>query len=71
MEYEDIDGHKKYIEILRRMTPEQKLEKALELSELGKQLFLAGLKQRHPDLSDEEFKKFSLEQIKKWHNTDY
>ena len=32
-------NHKLYIEILRRMTVEQKLQKVFELSEMGKSLF--------------------------------
>lgn len=36
-------NHKPYIEILRRMTVEQKLMKVFELSELCKSLFREGL----------------------------
>ncbi len=52
-------NHQLYIEILRKMTPEQRLLKAFELSEFGKQLFLHGLRRRHPDLSEEEIKKYT------------
>jgi len=33
-------NHKKYIQILRKMTPEERLMKAFELSELSKQRFV-------------------------------
>lgn len=35
------------------MTPEQRLRKAFELGEMGRELFRQGLKRRHPDLPDE------------------
>ncbi|MCH8872781.1 hypothetical protein IH824_08430 [candidate division KSB1 bacterium] len=35
-------NHKKYIQILRRMTPEERLLKAFELSEFSKQLLSTG-----------------------------
>ena len=64
-------NHKLYIETLRRMTPEQRLLKAFELSEFAKELFLAGLRRRFPDLSDETIKKIYLERIAKCHNRNY
>jgi len=53
------------------MTPEQRLSKAFELSALGKELFLQGLRERYPDLSEEEIKKIYLERISKCHNRNY
>ena len=48
------NGHREYIKIIRRLTPEEKLKKCFELNELAKQLFLTGLKNRFPNLSQEE-----------------
>jgi hypothetical protein len=48
------DSHREYIKIIRRLTPEEKLKKCFELNELTKQLFLTGLKNRFPDLFQEE-----------------
>jgi hypothetical protein len=64
-------NHKIYIEALRRMTPEERLLKAFELSEFAKELFLAGLRSRFPDLPDERIKKIYLERIDKCHNRNY
>ena len=64
-------NHKIYIETLRRMTPEERLLKAFELSEFGKELFLAGLRRRFPDLPEEGIKKIYLERIDKCHNRNY
>lgn len=48
-------SHARYLEILRGMTPEQRLRKAFELGEKGEALFRQGLRRRHPDLVPEEF----------------
>lgn len=64
-------NHRLYIETLRRMTPEQRLAKAFELSELAKRAFIDGLRRRFPDLSEEEFKKLLLARLEKCHNRNY
>jgi hypothetical protein len=64
-------NHKLYIEILRKMTPEQRLMKAFELSEFSKQLFIHGLHKRYPDASAEEFHKILLKRLDKCHNRNY
>jgi hypothetical protein len=64
-------NHLQYIQILRRMTPEQRLNKAFELSEFSKALFLAGLRQRHPELNEEELHKLMLERLERCHNRNY
>jgi len=61
----------RYIEALRRLGPEGRLLKALELSETMKQLFIDGLKHRHPDLDDEAFRKLAIEQLARCHNRNY
>ncbi|MBC8387133.1 MAG: hypothetical protein ISS13_01615 [Actinobacteria bacterium] len=65
------DSHREYIKIIRRLTPEEKLKKCFELNELTKKLFLTGLKNRFPNLSQEEIKKLYLKRINKCHNLDY
>ena len=64
-------NHRLYIETLRRMTPEQRLLKAFELSELGKELFRAGLRRRFPDATSEEFQALFLKRLEKCHNRIY
>ena len=64
-------NHALYIETLRGMTPEQRLLKAFELSELAKQLFLQGLKKRFPEKTTEEIKIFYRERIALCHNQNY
>jgi hypothetical protein len=64
-------NHKTYIQILRQMSPEKRLLKAFELSELAKQLFIHGLRKRFPDLPETEFKKLLLKRLDKCHNRNY
>lgn len=64
-------NHKVYIQVLRRMSPEQRLLKAFELSEFSRQLFIHGLRKRFPDLPDEEFRQLLLERLDKCHNRNW
>jgi len=52
---EDAAGHLHRLRVLRRMTPEQRLVAALELSEWTRALFAEGLRRRFPDLSEQDF----------------
>ena len=71
MEIKPRPNHRRYIEILRGMTPEQRLIKAFELTETSKTLFRHGLRKQHPDLSDDDFHKLYLERLDKCHNRNY
>lgn len=64
-------NHRRYIQVLRQMTPEQRLAKAFELSEMGKRLFRQGLRQRFPDLDEQAFHQLYLERLEKCHNRNY
>lgn len=71
MDIKPRPNHQLYLQILRRMTPEQRLAKAFELSAFAKELFLAGLRQRFPDASEAEIKRIYLERLQKCHNRNY
>jgi len=64
-------NHQIYIQILRKLTPEQRLRKAMELSELTKELFKIGLRKRFPDLSEKKFHELYLKRLEKCHNRNY
>lgn len=57
-----------YLEILRRMTPEQRAKKAFELTEFSRKVFLTGLRQRYPEKSDDEIRALYLERLALCHN---
>jgi hypothetical protein len=61
-------NHKIYIEILRRMTAEQKLQIVFDLSETTRALFREGLRKRFPDATEEELHKIYLKRLEKCYN---
>ncbi len=64
-------NHKLYVQALRRMSPETRLLKSLELSQFSKELFIHGLRKRFPHASDDEIKKIYLDRLNKCHNRNY
>ena len=64
-------NHKRYIQVLQSMTPEQRLMKAFEMSAFTKDLFIHGLRMRFPDVTEEEFKRILLARLEKCHNRNY
>lgn len=64
-------NHGVYIAALRRLTPEQRLRKAFELSAFVRALFEQGLRKRFPDLPETEFRKLLLERLELCHNRNY
>ena len=64
-------NHQLYLKTLARMTPEERLRKALELSEMTRELFRCGLRKRFPHASDEGRKRIYLARLAKCHNRNY
>lgn len=64
-------NHRLYLQVLRRMTPEQRLQKAFELTETSRAIFREGLRRRFPDLPDVEFHQLLLRRLEKCHNRNY
>jgi len=64
-------NHQRYLEVLRAMTPEQKLLKVFELSEFSKALFIEGLRLRFPNATDDEIRRILLDRLEKCHNKNY
>jgi hypothetical protein len=71
MDLKKKPNHKIYLQVLRNMSPEERLCKAFELSEFAKQLFVYGLRKRFPHLLDKEFRKLLLKRLDKCHNRNY
>ena len=53
----DEDYSPEHLEILRRMTPEQKLEAAFDLYDTARELKAAGLRMQHPDWAEAQIQK--------------
>jgi hypothetical protein len=64
-------NHKRYIEILRAITVEQKLQTVFDLSETVNSLFREGLRKRFPDATAAELHRIYLERLEKCHNRNY
>ena len=64
-------NHRRYLEVLRSMAPEARLQKAFELSAFSRRLFEEGLRARFPDLSEAEFHTLLLARLDKCHNRNY
>jgi hypothetical protein len=64
-------NHDVYIKVLRRMTAEQHLLKAFELSALTRELFITGMRRRFPGLNAIELKKLIQERLERCHNQIY
>lgn len=71
MELKSTVGRRLYMQALRRMTPGQRLAKAMELSELGKRLFRHGLRRRFPEADDRQLHALYLKRIARCHNRNY
>jgi hypothetical protein len=64
-------NHRRYIEVLRRLSPEERLMQTFELSAFTRALFEHGLRQRFPHLSEEEFQRKLHERLELCHNRNY
>ncbi|HEX4052794.1 MAG TPA: hypothetical protein VHX86_00880 [Tepidisphaeraceae bacterium] len=71
MDDQSVSDRRRYINVLRRMTPAQRLAKAMELSELGKRLFLHGLRRRFPEADDRQLHAIYLNRLARCHNRNY
>jgi hypothetical protein len=65
MQPEPRPGRRVYIDTLRRIGPEKRLEKAFELSEMTHEALRVGLRQRHPDASREEIERLFRERLER------
>ena len=52
-----------YLDILRSMSPADRLRKAVELTEMSRKLFWIGLRQRFPEMPEEELKALYLSRL--------
>ena len=50
------------------MSPEERLDKAFELSAWSRQLFMAGLRERFPDLDPDGLRNLYVERLLKCHS---
>jgi len=63
--------HAVYLGALRRLTPEARLAKAMELSSFSRDLFRQGLRQRFPNLPENQFHALLLKRLELCHHRNY
>ncbi|MGI8952560.1 MAG: hypothetical protein ACR2FN_13370 [Chitinophagaceae bacterium] len=71
MNIKQLPNHKQYLTTLNKMSAEQRLLKALELSAITKELFLSGLNKRFPNKTKSEIKEIYLQRLAKCYNRNY
>lgn len=64
-------NHARYLAVLRAMSPEERLAKSFELTEMSRTLFRQGLRRRFPALSEDEFHQLYLARLAECHNRNY
>ena len=60
-----------YYDVLRKMNPEQKIAKVIELTELSRELMKEGLKIQFPNKTGTEIHQLYLDRLKQCHNSNY
>jgi hypothetical protein len=71
MDIKPQPNRKMYIEALRKMTPEQRVSIAFELTRMSRALFRAGLKQAFPKLPENEIESLYRKRLDKFHNRNW
>jgi hypothetical protein len=71
MDIKPRPNHARHLDVLRRMTPAQRLEKAFELSEFARKLFLTGLRKRFPNVTEQELHRIALTRLEACRNRNY
>jgi hypothetical protein len=56
---------------MQKMTPEQKVAKVIELTELSRNLMKEGLKIQFPNKTETEIHQLYLDRLKQCHNSNY
>lgn len=52
-----------YLRMLRRMTPQQRLDVASDLSDSVRDLYLSGLRHRHPEMSEQDIRRLMRQKL--------
>ena len=71
MDIKPKPNHQEYLAALARMTPEQRLKTAFDLSDFTRKLFMTGLRKRFPDASEQELHRIAIARLAECHNRNY
>lgn len=65
------EEHQAYLRILARMTPGEKMKRAMDLSDMGRRMLKSALRRRFPDLDEARLHQLYLERLELCHNRNY
>jgi hypothetical protein len=65
MNLQEDSNHQLYMQVLKRMTPSERLKKAFEPTELKKRLLLYFISKKYPEKTKEEVMKMFIEILKR------
>jgi hypothetical protein len=68
MDLKPRPNHALYLKTLRHMTPEERLSKAFELTDMTRELFWSGLRQRFPHMAESDLRRLYVRRLEKCHN---
>jgi hypothetical protein len=66
-----LKAHQVYLEALRRMTPQQKLDRIFEMTDNANKMLYDNLKNTFPGLSEKDLKKLYLKRLDLCHNRNW
>jgi hypothetical protein len=65
------EEHQAYLRMLAKMTPGEKMLRAMELSDMGRQMLKDTLRRRFPELDEARLHQLFLERLEQCHNRNY
>lgn len=65
------EEHQAYLRILARMTPGEKMLRAMELSDMGRRMLKDALRRSFPQLDEAQLHQLFLERLELCHNRNY
>ncbi len=60
-----------HLGVLRRMTPEEKLDRVFEIAEFAFELKLVGVRLRYPNITHDEVRRTAVAEMIECHNRNY
>ncbi|MEX0775651.1 MAG: hypothetical protein WD042_08030 [Phycisphaeraceae bacterium] len=64
-------NHARYVQIMRRMTPEQRAAKVFELSDMMRSMFWQALRESRPHMPEAQRHELGLKLLERCHNSNY
>lgn len=63
-------NHRRYLDIIRAMSPAQRLEKSFELTEYSRRLMKDGIRRQNPGATEQQVHQIFVDRLLKCHRQD-